>query len=467
MTAAPMASEHPARTILTVLAERVRDRPDKLFLRFRDHDLTYAQFDRRTRSLAGGLRRHRVADAGPDPESLRILPSLLPNCADGIALWFASNRIDIVWAPLNTEFRGDGLAHAINLTGCRDLVVDDSLLDPVLEIGDALHHVERLFVRGTSTPSSSTAGGRSFEVLSLEQLDGAVDAVPPSSPLPGDPSLLIYTSGTTGMSKACELSHHYVVEQAGMLARSLGLREDDVAFCPYPIFHWDATLGTIVPALLSGATAIVTERFSVSSFWEDVRHFGVTIFDFMGATLTWLHQQEARPNDADNPARIGWGIPMPAFKADFERRFGLVLVEGYGSTEGGVMAFQAPGEPYPIGSCGRAVPEYQIRIVDEGDSPLDPGGIGEIVVKPAGDRSRYLMMSGYYRMPEVNAEAFRGGWFHTGDLGRLDTQGNLYFEGRQKDDDQAAGREHFGLRDREGDRIASVGAGGRCFRGAE
>ena len=435
--ASPMAGTLGATTIVTMLAERARRHPEKHFVRFREADLTYAAFETRTRSLAAGLRRHRVAGLGgpegagamPPDGPLRIVPTLLPNCADAAAFWFAANRAGAVWAPLNTEFRGPGLAHAINLTGSRDLVVDNGLIDAVLEVGDELESVERLIVRG----GPASARGR-FATLPLEALEVGDDGVPPVPP-PSDnaPSLLIYTSGTTGMSKACELSHGYVLGQAHLLSRATVMHGGDVLFCPYPIFHWDATIGTIAPALRLGATAVVTERFSVSRFWEDVRRYGVTVFDFMGATLTFIHKQERRPDDADNPARLGWGVPMPAFKDDFEERFGVTLVEGYGSTEGGIMVFQEPGEHFPPGSCGRAVPEFRVRIVDDGDRPLPPGQIGEIVARPTRREDRHLMLTGYYRMPDLNREVFRGGWFHTGDLGRLDERGNLYFEGRRED----------------------------------
>lgn len=432
-----MASASSTATIVTTLAERARQHPDRHFVRFRDADLTYAAFEARTRSLAAGLRRHRVAGLGvPDGPGAttpaagpRIVPTLLPNCADAAVFWFAANRTGAVWAPLNTEFRGPGLAHAINLTGSRDLVVDHPLVDAVQEVAGDLEYVERLIVRGGAAPAS----GR-FATLPLDALDVGDDGVAPAPPPSGTaPSLLIYTSGTTGMSKACELSHRYVLGHARIMARSAGVHGDDVLFCPYPVFHWDATIGTIAPALWAGATAVVTERFSVSRFWADVRHYGVTIFDFMGATLTFIQKQEPRPDDADNPARLAWGVPMPAFKHDFEERFGLTLIEGYGSTEGGVMVWQNPDESYPTGSCGRVVPEFRLRIVDNDDRPLPPGGIGEIVVRPARDDDRHLLLTGYYRMPDLNREVFRGGWFHTGDLGRLDEDGNLYFEGRRKD----------------------------------
>ena len=420
-----MTSQVP--TIVTVLAEKAKDHPGKLFLRFREADLGYAAFEERTRSLACGLRSHGVGG---------ILPTLLPNCADAVSLWFAANRAGAVWAPLNTGFRGRGLAHAINLTGSRDLVVDHTLLDTVLEAGPRLEHVERLFVRGSdeAPPGTLSGGGRSFTAHPLESLALDDDGAPPSVPSStADPSLLIYTSGTTGVSKACELSHRYVLAQAAMLGRATQTSRDDVFFCPYPVFHWDATIGTVGPALTEGATAVITERFSVSRFWEDVKRYGVTVFDFMGATLTFLYKQDPHPDDADNPARLGWGVPMPAFQADFEARFGLTLMEGYGSTEGGVMVFQKAGAASPPGSCGRCVPEYRLRIVDGAGRALPPGGIGEIVVRPAAREDRHVMMTRYYGMPDVNREAFRDGWFHTGDLGRLDEEGNLYFEGRRKD----------------------------------
>ena len=210
-----MTYPDPARpggvaTIVTTLAERARQHPDRYFVRFREADLTYAAFETRTRSLAAGLRRHRVAGLGggavggpvgavgpgatsPDGGP-HVVPTLLPNCADAAVLWFAANRAGAVWAPLNTEFRGAGLAHAINLTGSRDLVVDHPLVDAVLEIAGELENIERLIVRGGPAPAS----GR-FATLSLDALEVDDDGVPPAPPpSSAAPSLLIYTSGTTG-----------------------------------------------------------------------------------------------------------------------------------------------------------------------------------------------------------------------------------------------------------------------------
>jgi crotonobetaine/carnitine-CoA ligase len=121
---------------------------------------------------------------------------------------------------------------------------------------------------------------------------------------------------------------------------------------------------------------------------------------------------------------------MPDFRHEFEARFGFPLLEGYGSTEGGVCVFQELGAAYPAGSCGKLAPEFELKLVKDDGSPAAIGEVGEIVTRP---HDPTLMMSGYLNMPEVNAELIRDGWYYSGDLGRLDAEGYLYFAGRKKD----------------------------------
>ena len=431
------------KDLFGLLQRQAEERPDKPFLRFRERDWTFREFhdlvEVRAAALAGALGDAWVTPARGVSGRPTILPALLPNCPEAVELWFAAHRAGWVWAPINTQFKGQGLAHAINLTESPALVVDQSLLCNVMDVFADLEHLTTIVLRRSSAEADGTSSAGTLTLpggIRLIELDDLPQPSESLKPLACDSertALMIYTSGTTGPSKACELSGYYVVEQGALLGRCLEIRESDVLFCPYPLFHWDATIGTIVPALIHGVPAAIGERFSASGFWRDVQDFGVTVFDFMGATLGFLHKKEPHEDDAKTPARLGWGVPMPAFKAGFERRFDLTLVEGYGSTEGGVMVFQTLGKDYPVGSCGEALPEFEIRIVDEGGFPLREGEVGEITVRTAEPSSRLLMMSGYYRMPQETSEAFRDGWFHTGDLGRLDADGNLFFEGRKKD----------------------------------
>ena len=226
------------------------------------------------------------------------------------------------------------------------------------------------------------------------------------------------------------LPHRYVLRQAELLAQHYELRSDDVLYCPFPLFHLDALVLTVMPALVLGATAAIGERFSAGGFWDELRDFGATVFDFMGATLTILHKQPRTDRDADNPARLAWGVPVPAWAPEFERRFGLRVVELYGSTDAGVPIYQPLHEPRRPGSCGKAIDAYDVRIVDPDGRALPAGATGEIAVRP---REPSLIAAGYYGMPEASEAALRDGWLHTGDLATRDPDGHFYFVGRRKD----------------------------------
>ena len=214
------------------------------------------------------------------------------------------------------------------------------------------------------------------------------------------------------------------------MVENLGLREDDVLYCPFPLFHIDATVLTVMPAMVLGTTAAIGERFSVSGFWDEVRAFGATVFDFMGATLTMLHKRHPEPDDADNPVRLAWGVPLPEFAAELEARFELQLIEAYGSTDAGVPIYHPIDQPRRPGSCGRAIPSFDVRLFDESDQEVPTGQVGQIVVRPL---EPSLMADGYYGMPEATLASRRNLWFHTGDLARLDADGYFYFVGRLSD----------------------------------
>jgi crotonobetaine/carnitine-CoA ligase len=256
--------------------------------------------------------------------------------------------------------------------------------------------------------------------------------VPPQVADPGfhELALLLYTSGTTGRSKAAMISHRFVLRQAQVMIDGLGLRHDDVLYCPYPMFHLDAAVLTIAPALMLRGAAAIGERFSVSRYWDEVRALKATVFDFMGATLTMLWKQPASARDRDHPARLGWGVPLPAWAPEFEARFGCRLVEMYGSTEVGGIMYSPLDQPRRMGSCGKVNGPWEARLLDEQGFEVQIGTPGELVVRPL---EPSVITDGYYGMPEATLAAFRNLWFHTGDLLRHDEDGYFYFVGRRKD----------------------------------
>jgi crotonobetaine/carnitine-CoA ligase len=327
---------------------------------------------------------------------------MLPNCPEFALLWLALLRIGALAAPVNTAFRGPGLARLLELSGCSLLVIDEDFLPALESIRSGLRRLERVMTRGD-----------------LHGLRGA-PADPRIAVGVEDKAQLFFTSGTTGRSKACLFDHRYAVRQAEIFVELWRIGPEDVLYNPFPLFHIDASVLTLAPAIVSGCTAALGERFSAGGFWDEVRELEATVFDYMGATLTMLWKQPERPDDANNPVRLAWGVPLPDFADGFEERFGLRLVEGYGMTDCGVPVYQPLHERRRPGSCGKAVPPYQVAIAED----------AEILVRC--DESG-LMTLGYQGMPEATAEAFRDGWFHTGDLGRLDADGWLYFLGRKKD----------------------------------
>jgi carnitine-CoA ligase len=390
--------------------------PDRPFVRTLHGERSFRQMDDESDRVAAGL--HALGVRPRDIVSL-----MLPNGIEFIVVWFALAKLGAAAAPVNTAFHGAALADAIDLAGSRLLVAHASLRGQWQPLLGRARKIERVVVVG--------GVGACETALAYEALQSA--AAPPA-PAPDvdfrDPCLLLYTSGTTGRSKAAVLSHRFVLMQAAGVIEGLGLRADDVLYCPYPLFHLDAAVMTVAPALLLRGVAAIGERFSVSGYWDEVRALQATVFDFMGATLTMLWKQPPGPRDREHRARLGWGVPLPAWAPQFEQRFGVRLVELYGSTEVGAILYTPLDEPPRPGSCGKPLPHWRLRLADEHGFEVPVGEVGELLVRP---EEPCAIMSGYHGMPEATLAAFGDLWFHTGDLLRRDAQGFYHFVGRRKD----------------------------------
>ncbi|PQM50615.1 acyl-CoA synthetase [Mycolicibacter virginiensis] len=252
--------------------------------------------------------------------------------------------------------------------------------------------------------------------------------------------LLLFTSGTTGASKAVKCSQGRLVRIAEMATAKFGHVRSDVDYCCMPLFHGNAIMALWAPALANGATICLTPKFSASQFLPDVRYFGATFFTYVGKALGYLLATAEQPDDADNALVRGFGTEAsPQDQAEFLRRFGAVLHEGYGSSEGGNAAIPDPAAP--PGALGRPA-HAGIAIVDPktraecATAILDEHGrvanaddaVGEIV-----DRTGARDFEGYYKNDAADSDKIRDGWYWTGDLGYRDEAGFLYFAGRRGD----------------------------------
>lgn len=397
-----------------VLTDAAARQPQSVFLRTAEGELTYRQADERAGRLAAGVRALGV---GPGT----TVALLMDNGLDQVLLWFALNRLGAVHVPLNTALVGDRLDHALRVCEATLLVSDDRYVPAVATVRDRLPQVRRVVVRGT---------GSLEDAVSFSGLSACPDTLPVSEVADLAPATMLFTSGTTGPSKACVLSHRYLVRQGQLHAEHLGLRSEDVLYCPFPLFHVDAATLTVSAALSVGATAALGARFSVSRFWEEVRAFDATVFNFMGATLSLLWKRAPDPRDRDHRVRLAWGVPMPQWQRGFEDRFGFPLRQVYGSTDAGISVYDPVDGPQKPGAAGRVVAQYDVQIRSSSGRPVPPGTVGEITVR---GREPGLVMNGYHGMPEATAEAIVDGWVRTGDAGSLDEDGYLTFHGRLTD----------------------------------
>lgn len=407
------------RTTAMLLHERAGQVPEAIFLRTREGDLTYRGADSAVRRLASGLIRKGVRRGSPVALFMR-------NSADHVLCSFAIAEAGAVAVPLNPDIRGASLIYPLDLTSTATAIVDEDLLSPLLDAVGSLPELRQIVVRGR-LPESAPGTVALSRLADLPTGDCWVPAEPPGDL---DPAMMLFTSGTTGPSKACVLSHRYLLRQGKWHAKYLGLGSQDVLYCPFPLFHIDAATLTVVAALCVGATAAVGERFSATNFWEEVISFDATVFNFMGATLTILWKLPPSELDRAHRVRLAWGVPMPEWYEGFTERFGIRLYEVYGLTDAGVVVYDPLGVPHRSGACGRVIDEYEVAIGNEHGDLLSAGQAGEILIRP---RETGTIMNGYYAMPAETLQAFSGLWFHTGDIGWLDADSYLYFLGRNKD----------------------------------
>jgi crotonobetaine/carnitine-CoA ligase len=244
-------------------------------------------------------------------------------------------------------------------------------------------------------------------------------------------SLILYTSGTTGPSKGVVLTHRANLRLATAVVENVETGPEDVLYTAFPLFHVAARFVSIVPAMLSGGRVVVHRRFSASRFWDICRAEGVTAVHYLGTLPMMLFKQPPSPRDRDHRVRVAYGAGMPpAIWQAFKDRFGIHhVLELYGSTEQGIVSINTRHHE-TLGTCGPPVSFASVEIHDEQDLPLPNGSPGEIVVRP---EEEGIFFRGYYGMAEETLRAWRNLWFHTGDRGKFDAEGNLVFLGRLKD----------------------------------
>lgn len=402
------------KTIRALVESSVSRTPDKPLFLFKDQKVTYAEVLDSVARIANGYLDLGVKKG----DKVAIL---LPNCLEFPYCWLAANMIGAVMVPVNNRFVADEAKYILNHSEAKVLVTSNGFRAMMAGIRSDLPSLKRI----VNVDHPSGEGNVPYRAL-LER----PAVLPPADIGEDDLAVLLYTSGTTGNPKGCMASHYYFVNLAHIEAELFDLKAGDRVFTAQPFYYMDPQWNTLM-VLTRNATLAFAERFSTSKFWDEVRQYGITCFYCIGSMTSFLFNMP--PSELDKKHNLRYvqtsGMPQRMHEA-WEKRFNVPVYEVYASTETACDIAVAPGMERKIGTSYIGLPVYyrEAKVVDENDSEVPPGEVGEIVLRRARG-----MMTGYYKDSEATEYAFRGGWFHSGDLGYRGEDGGYHFVGRKKD----------------------------------
>jgi carnitine-CoA ligase len=415
------------RTLRDLLAERAEAAPDDVALVFEREsgeisEFSYGLLEEQTDRLAAGFESIGVTKG--TKVALR-----LTNRWEFVLSWFALGKMGAVAVPIIATITQSETDFTLDRADI-EVVVTDPTWVPLYQAASApkLRHI----VAVTNPDLPEPEGVLPFARLLEAGADYTRHELGPR-----DVQQMMFTSGSTSAPKTVMLTHANALNVGDRLARSLGLRPDDRNLSPLPFFHANCQGNAVMSSITAGATAVILERFSVSRYWEQVRAHGATVgtLALPGAMLAL----EPTELDAQNDMRMAFaGTPLPPDRtAEFESRFGITLILGYGLTEASTDVVITPlFAPRRSPSVGLPTPGRIVRLLDDDGAEVAPGERGEIVLEgEPGD----TVMLGYYKDADATAAALHDGYLFTGDLGHFDEKGYLYFDGRKKDIIKRAG----------------------------
>ena len=414
------------RTTGRFLAEKAARNQAKPLLRWEGRDWSYEAVHQLTNRYANGFARLGIRKG-------THVAVMLPNCVEYFGVVWGLGKLGAVSVPLNTAAKGELLKYFIEQSNSEWVIVDEEWEARLAEILPSLKKVKGCarLARSNAPASVLAHGGR--DLVELKTLESEKDDdVDQSLVTYQDPHLIMYTSGTTGPSKGVYLPHSQGHAVGRILAKEFGYRDDDVIYTCLPLFHGNAWNYSCYPALWADATIAVSPRFSGSRFWDEIRKTGATQFNALGVMISILLKQPPSPDDKSHAVRQCMALPLSreTYRV-FKNRYGIDITSLYAMTETFPSTLFCPEDPEEKGASAGKVCEYaDLQILDENDIPLAAGQTGEICVRP---REPWIMMLGYYNMPEATAGALRNMWVHSGDRGYLDDDGYLYFVDRTKE----------------------------------
>ena len=409
------AGTQDTKNLRDLLEQRVAAASEKPFL-FSEADgrkFTYAEFDAAVNATARMLAAHGIAKGD-------VVSLLMPNSAEYIIAYFACWKLGALAGPVNSLLKAEETAYVMANSEAKALLAHTEFLPAIESIRSELPELKAVIPFDEVSRATQDFGDEAT-------------ALAPTPLEKEDEAIIIYTSGTTGKPKGCLLTHGNVIANARQISHWLGFTERDRLLTVMPLFHMNAVSVTTISALYAGGSTIVSPKFSASRFWNVISDYAVTSFGSVATMLSILlnNYPEGVPEGL-NTKQLRFAMcgsaPVPAETLKrFEETFDCLVVEGYGLSESTCRStFNPPDKRRRAGSCGMPIGN-EMKVVDDDDRDVRDGELGEIVLR--GEN----VLKGYYRNEEATERAFRGGWFHTGDIGYRDPDGFYYIVDRKSD----------------------------------
>ena len=411
--------------------------PEKAMFKVGDRDgnvvesYTYAETNAWANRVANGLSKEFGINKG-DKVGMYML-----NCSEHVISIIAIHKAGGVQVPINKDEKGERLAYVINYSDMRALVIDEGSISFIEEIGDSLDHLEVVFVTVDNPPEK--IGG--IKALSFSEFDKYDDTNTGVEVTTADMERCMFTSGTTGMPKGVARDHGGVIMTVRSYIQQQGIRSDDVLMSILSLGHANAQVMCLFSAMAAGATAVFFPRFSASNFWRWAAGCGATSINMLGAVAEYLWAAPESEWDQKHSVRIMLGSPAPRNLKEFQERFRVRVIDGYGSTEMGMVLWKDPEDHRP-GSSGFPMEGYYVELRDPEDTdtvvrafwdptdditpPDDAKGL--LFVKPL---VPHTTLNEYFKDVRRTREAFdQDGFFNSDDIFAKGIDGRYYFVGR-------------------------------------
>jgi long-chain acyl-CoA synthetase len=406
--------------IATMLRESATANPDKPLCHINDLTFSYAQVDEISGRVASALLATGLQRG--DKVALQ-----LPNLPQFLFTYFGLMKAGLVMVPLNPLLRAPEVRYHLEDSDAKVLITFEMFAEEAYQGAAELDGVTTYVVNMPGN-DARPEGTKHFDELYFA--DDTREIVPTDG---DETAVLLYTSGTTGKPKGAELTHLNLYMNCTVAGELFEFQETDIGVAVLPLFHVFGLSSVLNTSVRYGGTVVLIPRFELEPVVEAIEKHRCTIFSGVPTMYFGLLNMDTSGKDLSS-LRVGVSggaaIPGEVIKA-FEEKFpGCVVLEGYGLSEStSTTTFNVNAEQRKVLSIGRPIWGVEVRVVDEDDNPLPPGeeNVGEIVIRG------HNIMKGYHNKPEATAEAFKGGWFHSGDLAYMDKDGYFFIVDRKKD----------------------------------